>query len=353
MGTPRQEVLGRPARLESLNALRGLAALSVTWYHFTQGNSSFLPEGALKTSGQYGWLGVEAFFVISGFVIPLALWRSEYSVGLFVRFMARRLVRLDPPYLAAIGLTLAAQQISQLIPGFRGTPATVSWAQVALHLGYLNAFLGPHYPWLNPVFWTLAVEAQYYVAIGLLFPVVTSADARWASALCVLVLLASVAVPAPALLPAYGPLFVIGVVLFRYWVGLTRTTATFGWSIMAAAFVDYGLGHGPALVGLLTAILIVAIKRPVPGLSALGAISYSLYLVHVPIGGRVVNAGARLADSQPERLLVLGAALAVTMIAATVFAYVIEWPAQEWALAVRIRSGETPAATAQPVTRLR
>src|ERR1700751_2787177 len=85
-------------RLETVDQLGGLAALAVGWYHFTNVRS-FLPEGWLKQSGSFGWLGVEVFFVISGFILPWALYGADYRLSHFPRFLAKQILRLAPPYL--------------------------------------------------------------------------------------------------------------------------------------------------------------------------------------------------------------------------------------------------------------
>src|SRR4051812_10162817 len=87
------------ARIPTLDFLRGFASLAVAWYHFTAGPSV---HPILKATGTFGWVGVEAFFVISGFVIPYALSRSNYSMPSYGRFVMKRIVRLDPPYIASI-----------------------------------------------------------------------------------------------------------------------------------------------------------------------------------------------------------------------------------------------------------
>src|SRR3569623_2220815 len=90
-------------RLYTIDALRGLAALAVVWYHITYGEPTFLGPGAVRASGHYaGVAGVYAFFVISGFIIPWALSRADYARAGFLRFVAKRMARLDPPYLASI-----------------------------------------------------------------------------------------------------------------------------------------------------------------------------------------------------------------------------------------------------------
>src|ERR1700704_4918895 len=96
--TGRQGGIGS-GHLTTLDGLRGLAAFSVCWYHLT-GFSFFDPW--LRASGIHGSLGVEVFFVISGFIIPFALYRGKYRVRNFGRFLAKRVTRLDPPYFATI-----------------------------------------------------------------------------------------------------------------------------------------------------------------------------------------------------------------------------------------------------------
>lgn len=120
----------------------------------------------MRLTGLYGWLGVPVFFVISGFVIPYAMYNAGYSLSHFGRFLAKRLIRLDPPYLASILLILLVGILPTFVPGFAGQRPSFPTAQVLAHLGYLNTFLG--YQWLNPVYWSLAIEFQYYLLIGFL-----------------------------------------------------------------------------------------------------------------------------------------------------------------------------------------
>jgi peptidoglycan/LPS O-acetylase OafA/YrhL len=78
-------------RLLAVEYTRGMAAVMVMWFHFTY----LLPDGWLRMSGLYGYLGVDVFFAISGFIIPCAMDRRDYRIGRdSLAFVARRVVRL-------------------------------------------------------------------------------------------------------------------------------------------------------------------------------------------------------------------------------------------------------------------
>ena len=158
-------------RLQTVDALRGLAAaLAVVWYHLTFGDPKFLAPGVFQSTGRYGGVGgVYAFFVISGFIIPWALNRASYGHRNLFRFMAKRMTRLDPPYLVSIAFILALGVIARPIPGFHWHPRHVPLRQLLAHLGYANALLG--YRWMNDVYWTLGIELQYYLLLALVFPI--------------------------------------------------------------------------------------------------------------------------------------------------------------------------------------
>lgn len=323
-------------RQPTVDVLRGLAALSVSWFHFTNGNQAFLADGWLKASGAYGWLGVEVFFVISGFIIPLSLDRGAYSLADYGTFVLKRIIRLDPPYLAAIAIILLLGWLSAQLPGFGGQPPDVSVTQVALHLGYINVFFG--YPWLSPVFWTLALELQYYLAIGLLFPLIVARSFAMRTVVIALLAAAGLLFPAEPFLGRWLPLFCVGVAVFERQTGRLGA-AGFGvliaWCVICAALL-----HGPivAAVALGTGLLIrfTAIAARGPH-GWLGSVSYSLYLLHVPIGGRIVNLGERLDVTGWMQLAVLGAAVIASLLAAWLLFVLVERPAQRWSARMKYR----------------
>lgn len=325
-----------PDRLQTIDAFRGIAALAVSWYHFTNGNSAFLSDGLLKLSGAYGWLGVEVFFVISGFIIPYALLHSRYRVSDYCTFLLKRIIRLDPPYLVAILAIIALSYVSNAMPGFRGQRFEFSLVQTLLHLGYVNVFFG--YPWLNPVFWTLAIELQYYLLVGLLSFVVASRSivVRAFTFGC----LAGVAVfiPADQFLFHWLFLFMLGMAAFQLRMGILKRGQFIFW-LALFGFGSWQInGSVIAITGVVTAVLLglfeADIKQP---LLFFGHISYSMYLLHVPIGGRVINLSLRYIHTTSGKLVVLAMALAATTAAAWLLHRYVERPAQQWSSAIRYR----------------
>jgi peptidoglycan/LPS O-acetylase OafA/YrhL len=155
-------------RLSSLDCLRGIAAVLVMWFHFAYANNNLTHSPLLKASGKYGHLGVEIFFVISGFILPYSLYKANFSVKKhWKNFLAKRFFRIEPPYLAALLLTLTINIFVPLITGKNQVP-NYSLAQILSHIDYLTAILD--YEWVNLVFWTLAIEFQFYLLLILIYP---------------------------------------------------------------------------------------------------------------------------------------------------------------------------------------
>lgn len=327
----------RDARIPVVDQLRGLAAASVAWFHLTNGY-----DGWVAASGAWGWLGVEAFFVISGFVIPYALSHlaKPYQISDFPGFMARRIVRLEPPYLASIALVIVLDLVAASTPMFRGAVPDFQPLQVGAHLFYLIPLTD--FSWIQPVYWTLAYEFVFYVTIGLLFPFVGAQGRRHMGRSAAVLVIALVAIGVVSHLLA---LFIMGFVVHR------RLTARDdqSWTLVliaAAAAAMIAQGAVPeALVGVLTA-LIILFHKAIPAISGrvgamltgLGAISYSLYLVHVPIGGKVVNLGRRFVDGDLPELALSLVALALSLVVAAMFWRFIEQPATAAARRLRFRT---------------
>jgi peptidoglycan/LPS O-acetylase OafA/YrhL len=323
-------------RIEVLDWLRGLAALSVALYHFTGG-----ADGWVKVSGARGYLGLTVFFVISGLVIPYAMWRGRYrGLADAPTFILKRLTRLEPPYFAAIAITLVLGYLSARAPGFHGAPFHVGALALLLHVGYLNGIFGQ--PWLSPVFWTLALEFQFYLSMLFLYGGLSSKKRVWRMAIFVVMVAAALlTVPTEALVPRYLGLFALGAAGFQYRVGLIGKGE---FALLALAFTLLNihlLGGANATAAVLAAIAAAFANPPrVKVLAFFGAISYSLYLLHVPIGGRVINLASRLPRTMPIELGAVVTAMAVSLIAAWLLYRLVERPSQKWSASFNYRGND-------------
>jgi peptidoglycan/LPS O-acetylase OafA/YrhL len=321
----------KPQRFATIQTLRGIASLAVCWYHLV--TSGGLERGVLALTAHYGVLGVQLFFVISGFVLPYSLWAGGYRVSDYSKFILKRLARLEPPYLISVAFSALATYI--VAHYYYHKDSTLEAFPLLLHLGYLNAFW--NYDWVNPVYWTLAIEFQYYLVIGLAFAWVRSENRWYFWAFLGACALSQYWIPQGTFLPRYWPLFAQGMAVFRNKTGLASTvemTLTLG---AATAWGITVLGAPAALAGLLGAVSIAWVQVSSRFTDWLGDISYSLYLLHFPIGVRICLFLQPRVHSQTIAFLLAAGASAVCCLAADGLYRWVELPAQRWASRIRYR----------------
>lgn len=143
----------RNYRLHELDALRGLAAMMVVICHCTLLNPGF--------TFKYGGVGVDLFFIISGFVIFMTL--NTVKTGR--EFIIKRFARLYPVYWVCLTLTMILM-VCELY--FRNTlPQPELWIDYAAGLTMLQRFVGRND--LDGPYWSLAVELVFYLLIFLTY----------------------------------------------------------------------------------------------------------------------------------------------------------------------------------------
>lgn len=143
-----------------LDGLRGLAILMVMVHRFWPRPG----VGVAADVAGAGWIGVDLFFVISGFLIAGILLDTRNDAGYFRNFYARRVLRIFPLYyLFVIGVFIAFSANA----GFREGAGSPLW--YLFHLGNIpEGLLDKPVPyWLAPV-WSLAIEEQFYLTFPLL-----------------------------------------------------------------------------------------------------------------------------------------------------------------------------------------
>lgn len=331
----------------SVTTVRGLAALAVCWFHMSIW-TGLIADGWLLRSGMVGWLGPHIFFIVSGFVVPWSLYVVRYRLPDAPRYLARRIIRLDPPYFmtiaAAVGLLVVQSNVGATHGNFE-----LDWARLLSHLAYLTAIVGEY--WYNPVFWTLAIEFQFYLLLAVIAPLLFSRrrDVRWAVMAIGLAAFAPwCEVPELSWLPVaehpgsiwvtgYMPLFMLGFLLFQYNAGLIRKSELWCWAaplFLLAATYTYVLG----LLAILAFTVMLADRIRNPVTEFLGRISYSLYLVHLPAGIPIQLVARQYMEPGWIATSVVFLSVAFSIFAAWVFYLCVERPSMRLARRVSLRS---------------
>ncbi|OJW18961.1 MAG: hypothetical protein BGO49_18145 [Planctomycetales bacterium 71-10] len=353
-------------RFVFVDALRGVAAMGVVVFHVFEGKhlehlAAVLPAW-LRQVIEAGHLGVPVFFVLSGFVIAHSVRRYTVDLPFIGRFALRRSIRLDPPYWVAMLVTIGLGIVSKLVmPSKPYAPPT--GGQILAHILYLPAILD--IPWLDTVYWTLAYEVQFYLVFCLLMGLAHATrrdpdDRRSLFLVFTPALLIAAAWPLglirdniwPGLFPPLWHGFLLG--MLACWA-MNRTVAA-GWFYAYAALLLAGAAWRQdsfTAACAATAILLYASARLGAlrtwlgwrWLQFLGAISYSIYLLHNPISGAAFNVGYRITGrSAATEAFWLVVVLGLVIAAASAAWWLVERPSL--ALAHRIRLEPGPAVVA-------
>jgi peptidoglycan/LPS O-acetylase OafA/YrhL len=358
------------ARIKSLDGLRGVAALVVVSHHVmfstrfgdVFGSGDFLaPSGSavfwlFRTPIAYGFAGTEAvivFFVLSGFVLSSTALRRGFD---WVDYSVKRVLRLWVPAAAAIllsvGLILATHQ--RLLKGqsqwFQGASTPIlSPAELA---NSFDLFFGT--PRLDNPLWTLKWELLFSLALPVFMAMAWALNRLgFTLSLTILSLISLMGVVLQVECLWLLPAFLGGSVLFytlregqrTLGAGLEATFGLLGLTLLTAAIsvgiltghgqLDSRVGHWLTWLFIPGAVLVVRatlVFRPLAFLLSLrpaqylGKISFSLYLVHVPILVAVAHllGGGRSLWAAPIGFL-------LALIAAPLFWRFVEMPAMRLA----------------------
>jgi len=361
---------GETRRFAFIDALRGLAALAVCGVHFYSDPSYHdtlerLFPGWLGTSIALGTVGVQVFFVLSGFVIAHSIRQSRVTARFLGNFALRRSLRLDPPYWTAIFIVIVLNAVGRRILHDTGFPPPTG-VEIVLNMFYLPLAAGYSH-FIVVVAWTLAIEIQFYLVlvtcVGLSQRMGSKRVMGYPTFGYALIFTALAGV---GLACNYGLLhisyniFLVPWMLFFLgalaWWSLDGTVWR-GWIWIYAALTAATYFHEwdvRMLIGVGTAVAIYAGGLlgklydwlNVTPLQFLGRISYSLYLGHAMVGQKVVKLGHRFCgDSSVAAIGSFLAAFAVSISFAYLMYRWIEKPSVRLAKRIKLKP---PAAREAP-----
>lgn len=322
----------KPPRLLLLDLLRFLAALAVmTFHYFFNGLAngkvtSDLDAAWVAGFAAYGYLGVDVFFLISGFVI-LTSARGKSAR----QFVVGRATRLFPAFWLAMLITAFGTALWGSVSGL-----SVGVGQIAVNMTMVPAAFGVS-P-VDGVYWTLLYEIQFYVVIFLVLAAgqghrLSALLPAWAFAVLGFALVAP-ASTAP-IFGGYFALFVTGAliadILHSGWtpwrsagvvasaLALARTVPARTTELAHERGIDYSLVVPCVVILTAIGILFAMGWRPVAGVhvplaATLGALTYPLYLVHAHLGYIALSNFGSRANQQWVWALTIAGAIALAAV---------------------------------------
>jgi peptidoglycan/LPS O-acetylase OafA/YrhL len=363
--------------LPLIDVLRGLAAFWVVLFHVRvdlwvglREIQNGLPAASafdrvmawFSVPMAFGGSGVMLFFVLSGFCVHLPLAGGKAFA--WKPYAARRFFRIYPPYLAAILLTLGCELVARTVdPSGASSPIGTVLRSVFMVQNY-----GPAAGQMagNPSLWSLPVEMELYVV----YPLFLWLLRRFGSVVATGVVAAVSAVPSlfhqsfPALdggFVQYWLIWCAGALLAERWkTGDLPRPGPVHVLVMVAAFAIaaglhwkelnhwlscqfWAVGYGLVLwfVLMKPALATAVPPRLLKMLVWMGALSYSLYLVHFPLFHMVGAAWQSVAGSKPLNLLVPLVAAVIVVPVAGVFYRFVEAPSHRLARSMGQRFKES------------
>lgn len=319
-------------RFYELDVLRGLAAIAVVFYHYTTRYHEFYPENDMfrGLDFKYGYLGVNLFFIISGFVIYLTINKCES----IIEFIYKRGIRLYPAYIVAVILTFSIVSLVGLDGQEVGMTAAI------INLSMLSGFL--NVPYVDGAYWSLTVELMFYFMVGMLFfwgviKKVELTSIIWLSIAFITFFLSNVwtnnllgYVKLIGILE-FCHLFIAGIMFY-----LLKSNHKKSYYAILIFCLTYEFFLDGLMVGLIVTSFFVLFYLIVLGklhflnnklLIFVGTISYSLYLVHQNIGYVVINMLETRNLVHPLWIII---PFGLSILLASFITFYIEKPAQKY-----------------------
>jgi peptidoglycan/LPS O-acetylase OafA/YrhL len=349
MTTAAEAGVARKRRIPELDGIRGIAILLVLVGHYC---SRIQADFELFT---LAGLGVNVFFVLSGFLIGGIILDEHREPGFVASFYRRRTARILPIYFAVVAAAFVAQAASagqpwsdQLLP---------AWIYLTFTTNFAIAEYGRSGLMLNPT-WSLAVEEQFYLAMPFLMIMTPKKQlplllgVLGVSAIFLRWLLASNIAANEVLLPCRMDSLLIGVAaaLLQRSADLVPHATLLLAAALLPLLANLGLAavsHEAAIVfeptgfALATGLLmlsainggIAAAPLRAPWLRFFGEISYGLYLIHEPIRVQLTGwlLGKTILTPGLDRIPVTLLALVLAVVLAKVSWRRFEQPIIEWA----------------------
>lgn len=399
-----------PSIIQSVEGLRALAAILVLLFHVLYGSGRpELGDGFLRNVMLSGYMGVDFFFVLSGFLLFLPTVKASGRFGDVRAYMVRRGARILPAYYIALGVGLLVAPLLTTVDVDLPRESAGGLASFLLHLTLLQHSVGlllgfPEGFYINGGVWTLALEACFYLLLPLFAARYFRHPFRWLAACLGASMLWKYAVinlavfgrstPGSSLrltlitqFPTYLAHFGGGMTAAwllvrlgshpsypaRRWIAVpiqVLALGAIGWGMSRAGARDIAGSAGvfdhwsrtTLVAGAFAVLLLATALGPAwsqlpfsnPVSRKLGQVSYGIYLWHLPLIGFALTTLGFAPDATTGAFWrLLGFVLAGSVVLGLLSFKLVEKPAIDWARCHKNRNDGRPAGPPPAVGRTR
>ena len=306
-------------RLIQLDVFRGVACLMVLLFHYTTMYSNIFNDSATVqlVNFKYGGLGVDLFFIISGFVIFLTINKNNSPL----QFLLKRFVRLYPTFWICVLITFFLVHLSDLNLYKR------SISDLLVNLTMMPDVFGV--PRVDGVYWSLLPELVFYLMCYLAILLKQLKSINVICAIWLLLILSNHFIDYPPLRVLlnlrFGHLFIIGIYFYKLmheknkWMNHLFILM----SLLVAFFINTSVSKSLFLIVFITFFYLLVYKKldwlKFAPLAKLGEISYALYLTHQFIGYIIIAFLIKSNITNPFMLICIPLSLSILISALITF----------------------------------
>jgi peptidoglycan/LPS O-acetylase OafA/YrhL len=337
-----------------VDLLRVIACISVCLFHFCNlkldNTQTYLSsESKLLLFSNIIWYFMFSFFIISSYILFFSLANEKYTLKQYGKFILKRFLRIYPPFLFSVIIFILIQFAFTLNPHYQGAQFQIEWSKLISNLLFCPHLFG--YEWYNPIYWTLAIEFQFYFVLGIVFPILNSErfNGNFTFEIIALIIVyATIYFDSTSLnlnkqtLLSYWDLFYLGFILYRYKsnkINLNKALVIL-LLLMLAIFLHYHqTEHFMIFYVSAIVILVIFFVKELPNMiSKMSDISYSFYLTHGFTGGLFLYFTRNIFNDDITRIVMVFIALVISILGTLPFYKLIEKPWQKRSQKLRLNA---------------
>tara|TARA_B100000989_G_scaffold296485_1_gene279823 strand:- start:276 stop:1298 length:1023 start_codon:yes stop_codon:yes gene_type:complete len=274
-------------RIVNIDILRGVAIIFIVLYHYTAHYSPdylFRSDNWTSDVTKHLWVGVDIFFILSGYCIAMTIFQSQN----YIEFLMRRFARIYPAYVFC-GLTTLIFYSFFDLPG-----REVDWYTGFMNLIFANFVPGLNFKYIDGVYWMLIVELKFYIFFGIIyffFKDLNKSIISWvifSIFLNIIILFDDNIVGTITSISPHANWFLVGLMIFslkekRLFMYFLTILFVISNIIVNERFTGYELPF-ILIVFLIWLVLKLKLNFRLSLISKIGLISFSWYLLHNSIG---------------------------------------------------------------------